>query len=59
MPAAKPEVATTNVRLDRALLRRLKVAAKRSLRTMNSEIELRLRQSFERPAEQPAPPAAA
>jgi len=48
MPATKrTSVIATNMRLDRALHRQIKAAARRSLRSMSNEIEERLRRSFE------------
>ena len=41
------------VRFERALLRQVQESAKRSLRSVNAEINHRLRASFERKADQP------
>jgi hypothetical protein len=41
------------VRFEGALLRRLQESARRSLRSVNAEINHRLRASFERKADQP------
>jgi predicted HicB family RNase H-like nuclease len=61
MPAPKRTgVVTTNVRLGRALHRKLKGEARRALRSLNQEIESRLLLSLERPARPiPAEPQSA
>jgi len=52
MPAIKRRaVIATNVRLGRDLHRQLKSEARRALRSLNQEIERRLRKSLERPSE--------
>jgi hypothetical protein len=42
------------VRFDEALLKQLQESAKRSLRSVNAEINHRLRSSLERKSDQPA-----
>jgi hypothetical protein len=71
MPTTKrTSIVTTNVRLDRVLHQQIKTAARQALRSLNAEIEARLRQSLGRrqkkrrvmrpiAVEQSAPPAAA
>jgi predicted HicB family RNase H-like nuclease len=50
-----PDKVNTSLRFDKELHQRLVTEAKRSLRSLNGEVQFRLRESIERDSEAAAP----